>query len=101
MSWLDVILAVHHRLDPTGRAEVASVVHGFVLQRAFFTVTQAEARRIRQSFGDAPLEADLGDTPDATEEQRRDIIRSLVIATAALADAYIEAGRATVRTSRR
>jgi hypothetical protein len=90
-TWLDVRLAVHRHLDPTGRAEVASVAHGFVLQGAFFTLTPAEAQRIQQSFDDAPLEADLGDSPDATVEQRRGIIRSLVMAAVALADAYTEA----------
>ena len=63
MTWLDVVLAVHPHLDPTGRADVASVVHGFVLQEAFFDVTPAEARRIRGAFGGAPLNADLGDGP--------------------------------------
>ena len=90
MTWLDVILTVHPHLDPTGQAEVASVVHGFVLQGAFFTVTPAEARRIHQHFGDAPLEPDRGDEPDATGEQRRAIIRSLVMATSALAGAYTD-----------
>jgi hypothetical protein len=88
MAWLDVVLAVHPHLDPLGRAEVASVVHGFVLQEAIFTVTQAEARRIRRHFGDAPLDADLGDGPEATVEQRRAIIRSLTTAAAALSDAF-------------
>ena len=90
MTWLDVILAVHPHLDPTGQAEVASVVHGFVLQSAFFTVTPAESRQIQQSFGDAPLEPHRGDEPDTTVEQRRRIIRSLVMATSALADAYTD-----------
>jgi hypothetical protein len=99
MTWLDVLLAVHPHLDPTGQAEVASVVHGFVLQGAFFTVTPAEARRIQQSFGDAPLEPDRGDEPDATVEQRRDIIRSLVMAAVALADAYTEAADARLSAS--
>jgi hypothetical protein len=62
-----------------------------VLQGAFFTVTPAESPRIQQSFGDAPLEPDRGDEPDATVEQRRRIIRSLVTAASALADAYTEA----------
>ncbi|MGB7981414.1 MAG: hypothetical protein WCF36_11555 [Candidatus Nanopelagicales bacterium] len=88
MTWLDVVLAVHPHLDPTGRADIASVVHGFVLQEAFFDVTPAEARRIRGAFGDAPLNADLGDGPQATVERRRAIIRSLTTAAAALADAY-------------
>lgn len=93
-TWLDVILAAHPHLDPTGQAEVASVVHGFVLQDAFFTVTPAESRRIQQSFGDAPLEPARGDEPDATVDQRRRIIRSLVMATSALADAYTAASDA-------
>jgi hypothetical protein len=91
MAWLDVVLAVHPHLDPIGRAEVASVVHGFVLQEAFFDVPPAEARRIRRAFGDAPLNAELGDGPDATLEQRRAIIRSLTAAAAALAAAYAAA----------
>jgi hypothetical protein len=49
------------------------------------------SRRIQQSFGDAPLEADLGDSPDATVEQRRHNIRSLVMAAVALTDAHTEA----------
>ena len=65
LAWLDVVLQVHPALDPLGQAEVASLVHGFVLQGAIFTVTATEKRRIRQAFGDAPLEADLGDGPDA------------------------------------
>jgi hypothetical protein len=86
-----VVLQVHPGLDPLGRAEVASLVHGFVLQGAIFTVTATEKRRIRQAFGDAPLEADLGDGPDATVEQRADIIRSLALAAAALSEAYTTA----------
>lgn len=88
VTWLDVALDVHPRLDPTGRAQVASVVHGFVLQGAFFDVSPAEQRRIQQTFGDAPLEPELGDGPNSTLEQRQDIIRSLVMATMALGDAY-------------
>ena len=66
-------------------------VHGFVLQGAIFILTATEQRRIRQAFGDAPLEADLGDGPDATVEQRADIIRSLTLAAAALSEAYATA----------
>ena len=90
-AWLDVVLAVHPHLDLTGQADVASVVHGFVLQEAFFTVIPAEARRIRRAFGEAPLNADLGDGPDTSVEQRRTIIRSLTTAAATLADAYAAA----------
>jgi hypothetical protein len=87
-TWLDVVLTVHPGLDPTGQAKVASVVHGFVLQKALFAVTRAEKRRIQQAFGDAPLEAELGDLPDSPVEQRQDIIRSLTAAAASLGDAY-------------
>jgi hypothetical protein len=87
-TWLDVALEVHPRLDPTGRAEVASMVHGFVLQRAFFDVSDVEKRRIRRAFGDAPLEAELGDGPNSTVEERQGIIRSLVMAALALGEAY-------------
>ena len=91
LAWLDVILGVHPGLDPAGRAEVASVVHGFVLQEAIYSVTPSEARRIRRAFGDAPLDVDHGDGPDATVEQRRAVIRSLTTAAAALKDAYAAA----------
>ena len=88
MTWLDVAIEVHPGLDPTGQAEVASVVHGFVLQGAFFDVSTVEKRRIREAFGDAPLEAELGDGPTSTLEQRQAIIRSLIIAAMALSNAY-------------
>ena len=91
MRWLDVALAVHPGLDRTGRADVASVVHGFVLQPAFFAVSPAEKRRIRRAFGNAPLEPDFGDRPNSTVEQRQDIIKSLVVAAAALGEAYAAA----------
>lgn len=94
MAWLDATLDVYPQLDPTGRADVASVVHGFVLQSALFTVTPAEKRRIQQAFGDAPLEADLGDLPNATAEQRHEIIRSLIMTANALSDAYVQAASA-------
>lgn len=88
MSWLDVAIDVHPSLDPTGRAQVASVVHGFVLQGEFFDVSAVEKRRIERAFGDAPLEPELGDGPNSTLEQRHDIIRSLVMAALALSNAY-------------
>ena len=88
MSWLDVAIDVHPNLDPTGRAQVASVVHGLVLQGEFFDVSAVEERRIHQTFGDAPLEPELGDGPNSTLEQRHDIIRSLVMAALALSDTY-------------
>ena len=91
MTWFDVALEVHPGLDPTGRAEVASVVHGFVLQGAFFDVSAVEKRRIREAFGDAPLEAELGDGPNSTLEQRQDVIRSLIMAAMALSNAYVAA----------
>lgn len=87
-TWLDVVLEVHPDLDATGRAKVASIVHGFVLQEPFFTISPAEKRRIRRAFGDAPIEADLGDEPDATVEQRQALLRSLVLAAKALGDAF-------------
>ena len=87
-TWLDVVLEVHPGLDVTGRATVASIVHGFVLQEPFFTVSPAEKRRIRRYFGDAPLEADLGDEPDSTVEQRHALLRLLLLAVKALGDAF-------------
>jgi hypothetical protein len=91
LAWLDVVLQVHPGLDSLGQAEVASMVHGFVLQGAIVTLTATEKRRIQQAFGDAPLEADLGDDPHATVEQRTGIIRSLTRAAAALSEAYARA----------
>jgi hypothetical protein len=96
-TWLDVVLTVYPDLDASGRAQVASVVHGFVIQEAFFTVSDAEKRRIRQAFGDAPLTAELGDGPNSTVEQRREIIRSLILAAVALRDAYATAAEAGSR----
>ncbi len=90
-TWLDVALEVYPRLDPLGQAEVASVVHGFVLQDVIYTVSAVEHRRIRRAFGDAPLNADLGDVAEATVEQRAAIIRSLVVAARALEEAYAAA----------
>jgi hypothetical protein len=63
---------------------VGSVVHGYVLQDAFFEVTANERRRIRRAFGGAPLEADHGDRSDTTPEQRAGIARSLVETTLSL-----------------
>ncbi len=78
--WLDVVLEVHPRLDASGRAQVASVVHGFVLREAFFDVSAAEKRRIQQVFGDAPLEAGAvpakGPRPLAVEGHRPSVERS-------------------------
>lgn len=91
MTWLDVVIDVYSDLDPTAQSEVASEVHGFVLQKGLFDVTAAEKRRIQRAFGDAPLEAELGDLPNATVEQRQDIIRSLTMAAMALDDAYAAA----------
>jgi len=87
-AWLDVAVKVHAHLDGPGKAQLASVVHGFVLQTSFYDVSPAEGRRIRQVFGDAPLEAELGDGPDLTVEQRRDIIASLVTAAVELTRGY-------------
>lgn len=64
------------------------MVHGFVLQEAFFNVSAVEKRRIQQTFSDAPLEPELGDGPSSTLEQRQDIIRSLILATMALGEPY-------------
>jgi hypothetical protein len=94
-AWLDVVIDVHARLEGPGKAELASVVHGFVLQEVFYSVTPAEKRRIRQAFADAPLQADLGDGPDLTVERRRAIIGSLVAAAAALHEGYAGGVRAS------
>jgi hypothetical protein len=87
-AWLDVAIAVHAEVDGPGNAELASAVHGFVLQKPFFSLSAAEERRIRETFGDAPLEADLGDGPDLTVEERREIIGSLLATASALGEGY-------------
>jgi len=92
-GWLDVALHVHGQLDGPGKAELASIVHGFVLQDAFFSVSRAEKRRIQQAVSDAPLEADLGDGPELTLERRLDIVRSLVTAAVALREGYAAVDR--------
>jgi hypothetical protein len=91
-GWLDVAVEVYAHLDGPGKAELASVMHGFVLQGDIYNVTTAEGRRIRQVFGHAPLEADLGDGPALTVEERREIIRSLIAAAVALRGGYAARG---------
>ena len=86
--WLDTALDVHERQDGLGKAKLASLLHGFVLQEAFYTLSEKEKRSIRQAVGNTPLEADLGDGPDVTVEQKQEIIRSLVQALRALFEAY-------------
>jgi len=87
-GWLEVALDVHANLDGPGKSDLASVLHGFVLQEPLFDVSPEERRRIRQAVGDAPLEADLGDGPDRTVEQRRAVISSLLTAALALRQGY-------------
>jgi hypothetical protein len=91
-AWLDVALAVHEQVDGAGKAHLASTLNGLVLQRTMFTLDSEEKRRIRNAVGDAPMEADLGEGPDATVAHRRDVITSLVRTTMALEAAYVAAG---------
>lgn len=93
-SWLDVALEVHAESSGPGRAELASTIHGYVLQRDLFELTPDERRRIVAAVGDAPLEADHGDGPDLTVEERADIIRSILSAACALHEGYERAGGA-------
>lgn len=92
-EWLDIALQVHALLDGPGKAEVASIVHGFVLQKDLFQLTSLEQRRISSTVGDAPLEAELGDTQGLTAEGRHEIIRSLVEAAVALQRRYDSSSR--------
>lgn len=87
-TWLDVALDVLAEVDGYGKADLASTLHGFVLQSDLFDLSRAETRRIKQAVGDAPLEADLGDGPDATADHRYVVIDSLVRTALALIDAY-------------
>lgn len=86
--WLDVALQVLAEVDGYGKADLASVLHSFVLQGDFFDLSRSETRRIKQAVGGAPLEADLGDGPGASAEHRRVVIDSLVRTALALMDAY-------------
>lgn len=87
-GWLTVTIDVHAHLDGPGRVHLESVVHGFVLQDRLFTLSPAETRLIRKTFGHAPLEADLGDEPDTTAAERAVVIGSLIESARALRSAY-------------
>jgi len=56
-AWLDVALHVHGQLDGRGKAELASTVHGFVLQDALLQrfagreTAHSAGRRRRTSRG--------------------------------------------------
>jgi hypothetical protein len=90
-AWLDVALEVYGRVDGAGKSHLASTLNGFVLQPAQFTLDRDEKRRIREVVGDAPMEADLGEGPDATVAHRRGVITSLLRTTMALESAYVAA----------
>lgn len=87
-TWWDVALDVLAEVDGYGKAELASALHGFVLQRDLLDLSRAETTRMTQAAGDAPLEADLGDGSDATADHRYVVIDSLVRTALALIDAY-------------
>ena len=91
-SWLTVAIAAHARLDAVAQADLASTIHGFVLQDEFYETSADERRLIRASFADAPLEADLGDGPELTVEERARIIGSLVESARVLEEAYQRTG---------
>lgn len=87
-TWLDVALEVHAAADGAGKEHLASTLNGFVLQDRIFTVSRDEKRRIRQAVGNAPLDADVGEGPSATVEDRRKVITSLVRTAMELDAAY-------------
>lgn len=82
-SWLDAALAALDRVTGPGRAHLASVVNGFVLQEGLYHLPQPERRRIHREVGDAPLEVESVSGPEASIEERVAVVRSLVEATAA------------------
>lgn len=90
--WLDVALEVLAGAEAWGRADLASVLHGIVIQTAFFDPTREEIRRIREAAGSAPLDADLGDGPDATVEHRSEVIESICRVVLSLEQGYDAAG---------
>lgn len=87
-TWLELTVGVHASVSGPGRIDLESVLHGFVLQRDLFSLSRDEQRLIRKTFGHAPLEAELGDGPDTTVEDRVVVIRSLLDAARALRSAY-------------
>ena len=82
-SWLDAALAALDRVTGPGRAQLASVVNGFVLQEGLYHLPQPERRRIHREVGDAPLEVEPVSGPQASIEERVAVVRSRVEATAA------------------
>ena len=76
--WLDWAVAALSRSTGAGREELASTLHGFVLQEDLFDLSAGEHRRITALVGDAPLEADLGDDALMTTEARREVIESIL-----------------------
>jgi hypothetical protein len=85
---------VHAVVSGEGKAELASITHGFVLHRDLYEVTREERRRIQVAVGDAPLEADHGDGPDLTAAERAAIIGSIVATACALEEGYESRDRA-------
>jgi hypothetical protein len=92
IAWLTAAIAAHARLDAVAQADLASTVHGFVLQAEFFETSEDEKRLILANFADAPLEVDLGDGPDLGVEERTSIIRSLVESLRVLEEEYQRTG---------
>lgn len=87
-GWLDRSLDVLARIDGRGRSELASILHGFVIQRDLFDLTTDEISRIRAVAGDAPLEAEHGDVEEISVEAKVEIVRSIVLAVLEIERAY-------------
>lgn len=88
-GWLDVPLAVLPRLGAQAAAEVASVLHGYVLQD--YDLSRRETRRIVEATGDAPLEAGIGSDAGLGVPERVAIIDDLLDGVVALQEAYAAA----------
>lgn len=81
-EWLGAALAAHEMTTGPGKAEVASILNGMVLQTAFFALPEVEKRRITKAVGSAPLHVEHLE-PDATVTARAEVIRSVLAALAA------------------
>ncbi len=93
--WLTAAVDVHASTIGPARLNLESALHGFLLQDSLFALSRGEQRLIRKTFGHAPMEADLGDGPEATAGERVIVIDSLLGSARALRSAYGLGGQRT------
>ena len=86
--WLTAAVEVYSSVIGPARLNLESVMHSFLLQDDLFALSRVEQRLIRKTFGHAPMEAELGDGPEATPAERAVVIVSLLGSARALRTAY-------------